>query len=85
MLPTGQRQSPLRAQAQTDDMSVIAGFGSGGAIGGAPVGQVSPASDYRRGSMSPGMPMDARYAAGLGCRHFLVLFIYFGVTLGDGC
>lgn len=71
VLPTGQRQSPMSGQVQTGDISVITGFGSGGAIGGGPVGQVSPASDYRRGSMSPGMPMEGRYVAGLGARHFL--------------
>lgn len=56
-LPTGQR--PASGQAPlSDDIRVDAVFG----YGGAPIGQVSPASDFRRGSMSPGVPPEGRYA-----------------------
>lgn len=61
-LPSGQRQQPAPAasgQVQTrqlSDMRVDTIFGYGG-------GQVSPASDFRRGSMSPGLPPEGRYAS----------------------
>lgn len=58
------------------------GFESGGAIGGSRAGEVSPASDYRRRSMSPGMPTEARYVAGLGAGTSFLLF-QIGATLGD--
>lgn len=45
------------ASGQAGEMSVDTMFGQGGG----PMGQVSPASDFRRGSMSPGVPFEGRY------------------------
>lgn len=50
------RQVPASGQAQLIEMHVDTMFGHGGGA----MGQVSPASDFRRGSMSPGMPVDGR-------------------------
>eukprot|EP00752_Nemacystus_decipiens_P005914 g5345.t2 len=47
------RQAPRGGQAQLSEMNVESIFGHGGG----PMGQVSPASDFRRGSMSPGLPV----------------------------
>lgn len=51
------RQAPANGQAQLGDIRVDNVFGYGGGT----MGQVSPASDFRRGSMSPGLPPEGRY------------------------
>ncbi|CAM9112939.1 unnamed protein product [Scytosiphon promiscuus] len=60
----GQQQSPNSGGEQLGVMRVDTGFkssgsGSGGG-GGPPIGQISPASDFRRGSMSPGLATEGR-------------------------
>eukprot|EP00903_Cladosiphon_okamuranus_P011376 g10722.t1 len=50
------RQVPVSAQAQLTEIHEDSMFGYGGGA----MGQVSPASDFRRGSMSPGVSLDGR-------------------------
>ncbi|CAM9194225.1 unnamed protein product, partial [Hapterophycus canaliculatus] len=52
-------QAP-RGGVQLGDMRVDTGFKLGAAGGGPPIGQISPASDFRRGSMSPGVAIEGR-------------------------
>lgn len=59
----GQRQAPVQQQLtdiRVDTSSYHGSGGGGGGGGGPPLGQISPASDYRRGSMSPGLPVEER-------------------------
>ena len=55
------RSAPPR-QAPGSEMNVDTTFGYGGGA----MGQVSPSSDFRRGSMSPGLP-PGRYVEVLRC------------------
>lgn len=61
----GLQQEPTSGGVQLGDMRVDTGFKSAGPGGGPPIGQISPASDFRRGSMSPGVAGEGRYAARL--------------------
>lgn len=59
----GQRQAPAApapAHQQLSEIHVDSSSYHGSGGGGPPVGQISPASDFRRGSMSPGVPAEER-------------------------
>ncbi|CAM9220722.1 unnamed protein product [Ectocarpus sp. 4 AP-2014] len=58
VLPTGQGQIPASGAVPLSDVCVDTGTGFG--AGPPPMGNVSPSSEYRRGSMSPGMPTEGR-------------------------
>ncbi|CAM9304611.1 unnamed protein product, partial [Ectocarpus fasciculatus] len=58
VLPTGQGQVPASEAVPLNDICVDTGTSFG--AGPPPMGNVSPSSEYRRGSMSPGMPTEGR-------------------------
>lgn len=60
-LANGKKQADSEG-TQLSDMRVDTGFKGVGTGGAPPIGQVSPASDFRRGSMSPGVAIDGRYS-----------------------